>query len=169
MLDLADEMWKSLNGGYRIPYDASVPLLSLQKGMDVWEELWTELHHQGDVDIASYAAIPQLVRIAGQSTSRDWNFYGLVAIIEIERHRKCNPALPAWLKADYDDALEKASALAVADLGSKSDDVTTRATLSVLALANGELKLGAMLSGLDASELDEWLEERLTWSELYEE
>jgi hypothetical protein len=119
--------------------------------------------------VASYAAVPQLVRIAGGATNRDWNFYALVATIEVERHRKGNPAIPAWLKSDYDGALARASALALADLDSKTDSATTCAILSVLALAKGELKLGAMLSGLDASELDEWLEERLAWSELYEE
>lgn len=169
MLSLADEKWKEFDGGYRIPYDASVPLRSLQDGIDVWDELWNELHHQGDVGVASYAAVPQLVRIADESGFRDWNFYGLVATIEVERHRKGNPAIPAWLKADYDDAFAKASYLALEDLGSKPDSATTRAILGVIALAKGELKLGAMLSGLDASELDEWLEERLGWSKLYEE
>lgn len=155
--------------GYRIPYDASVPLRLLEDGLDVWDELWNELHHQGDVDVASYAAVPQLVRIADESAFRDWNFYGLVATIEVERHRKGNPAIPAWLKSDYDNAFARASALALADWGSKPDSATTRAILGVLALGKGELKLGAMLSGLDASELDEWLEERLGWSKLYEE
>jgi len=168
MLSLDDVTWKELHGGYRIPYDASVALRSMQDGIDVWDELWNELHHQGDVGVASYAAIPQLVRIAGGETNRDWNFYGLVATIEVERHRAGNPALPAWLKADYDSSLATASALALADLGSKADSVTTCAILSVLALAKGELKLGALLSGLDVSELDEWLEERFAWSELYE-
>lgn len=167
MLSLDDEKWKCLHGGYRTPYDASIALRSLQSGIDVWDELWNELHHQGDVDFASYASVPQLVRIASESAYRNWNFYGLVATIEVERHRKCNPALPTWLAADYDTALAAASALALADIESSPDSSTTRAILSVLALAKGELKLGAMLSGLDTSELDEWLEGRIGWSELY--
>ena len=72
-----------------------------------------------------------------------------------------------WLKADYDSAWAKISSLAMADLGIKNDQVTTCAILGALALAKGELKLGAMLSGLDESELDEWLDEHLAWSELY--
>ena len=169
MLDLADTKWKELHGGYRIPYDASIPLRALQDGIDVWDELWDELHHQGDVDLASYAAVPHLVRIGGESTQRDWNLYALVAIIEVERHRKGNPALPDWLQGGYEDALVRLSTLASADVASNPDSETTRAILAVLALANGELKLGAMLSGLDESELDEWVEERLAWSDLYGE
>ena len=168
MLSLEDEKWKELIGGYRVPYDASVALRSMQDGFDVWDELWNELHHQGDVDVASYATVPQLVRIASGGTNRDWNFYGLIATIEVARHRKGNPAIPAWLRADYDSAWARVSVLALADIGSKIDSATTCAVLGVLALAKGELKLGAMLSDLDESELDEWLEERLAWSELYE-
>lgn len=168
MLSLEDVTWKEFHGGYRIPYDASIALRSMQSGIDVWDELWNELHHQGDVDVASYAAVPQMVRIAADSASRNWNFYGLVATIEVERHRKGNPPMPAWLKADYESGLAGAAALASADLDSKTDSATTCAILSVLALAKGELKLGAMVTGMDTSELDEWLEERVAWSELYE-
>jgi hypothetical protein len=168
MLGLEDERWREFHGGYRVPYDVSLALKSMQDGIDVWDELWDELHHQGDVGIASYAAVPQLVRIAGEAENRDWNFYGLIATIEVERHRKGNPAMPDWLSSDYEIALSLASALGRVDLGAKTDSETTRSIISVLALAKGELKLGAMLSGMDASELDEFLEERLAWSELYE-
>lgn len=168
MLSLEDKKWQEFHGGYRVPYDVSIALRSMQNGSDVWDELWDELHHQGDVDIASYAAVPQLVCIANKAATRDWNFYGLLATLEVARHRKDNPAVPEWLKADYDSAWEQASALALADFGSEIDSATTSAILSVLALAKGELKLGAMLSNLDESELDEWMEERLAWSELYE-
>ena len=105
MLSLEDKKWQELHGGYRAPYDVSVALRSMQDGVNIWAELWEELHHQGDVDIASYAAIPQLVRIASSGTGRDWNFYGLLATIEVARHREGNPPVPAWLKADYDGAL----------------------------------------------------------------
>lgn len=169
MLSLEDDKWKELQGGYRCRYDASVPLRSLQSGIDVWDELWNELHHQGDVGLASYAAIPHLVRIASGAAHRDWNFYGLVATIEVERHRKENPALPSWLEADYHDALTRAAGLGLNDMAAAQDSSTTQAILSILALAKGELRLGAMLAGLDGSELAEWLEDHLTWSELYEE
>ncbi len=168
MLSLEDKKWRELHGGYRAPYDASVALRSMQDGVEVWDELWNELHHQGDVDIASYAAVPQLVRIASSRPWRDWNFYGLVATIEVARHRKGNPPVPEWLKADYDSAWTQACTLALADVDSRNGSATTCATLAVLALAKGELKLGALLSGLDESELDKWLEERLAWSERYE-
>jgi hypothetical protein len=104
MLSLTDPRWRSLKGGYRRVYDASGALRRLEEGHDVWDELWEELHHQGDVGEASYAAVPQLVRISRDGGHRDWNLYALVARIEIERHRKSNPPIPDWLLADYSSA-----------------------------------------------------------------
>src|SRR5687768_15642034 len=67
MLPLDDKRWSSLDGGYRVPFDASVPLRQLEHAENlqpIWDELWNELHHQGHVGVASYAAVPHLVRIA---------------------------------------------------------------------------------------------------------
>jgi hypothetical protein len=64
MLPLSDPKWRTFDGGYRDKYDASVPLARLEseiEGLDsVWSELWENLHHQGDVGIGSYAAIPHI-------------------------------------------------------------------------------------------------------------
>jgi hypothetical protein len=130
--------------------------------------LWEELHHQGDIGEASYAAVPHLVDIADAAPTRDWNFYGLIACIEVERHRKGNPAVPAWLQTSYDQAWTRASKIAVMDLEAGADSITFQAILSVIALGKGELKLGVLLSVLDASEVDEWLDERQDWSDAYE-
>ncbi len=97
MLRLDDPRWSTLRGGYRAPYDASLPLAALERGEDGWNDLWDGLHHQGDVGEASYAAVPHLVRIASGWPTRDWNVYSLVSLIEVERHRRGNPPIPAWL------------------------------------------------------------------------
>lgn len=141
----------------------------MKNGDNVWEELWNELHHQGDLGEASYAAVPQLVRIAAGLTARDWNFYGLLATIEVERHRHGNPAIPGWLKPAYHQAWSEIFQLAIRDLAAESDPSTIGSILSVLALAKGHLKLGALLSSMDSSELDEWLDEQCGWTESYEE
>lgn len=167
MLPLFDPKWASLKGGYRVPYDASDALSRLERGEDVWEELGDELHHQGDVDEASYAAVPHLVRIAAQQDRRDWNFYGLVSIIEVERHRQSNPPLPDWLSDDYEAALQSMQRLALLDLPQQDDPWTVQAILAALALCKGQLKLGAWLAVIDSSELDELVKERLAWDELY--
>lgn len=88
MLSLGDPRWDELTGGYKVPYDPSAALSRLERGEVAWDELWEELHHQGDAGAALYAAVPHLVRIGRSSPKRDWNLYGLVSMIEIERHRK---------------------------------------------------------------------------------
>ncbi len=169
MLSLEDPRWQQLQGGYRVPYDPSVPLRRMEAGANVWGELWQELHHQGDLGEASYAAVPHIVRIGAAQGSRDWNLYALAATIEIERHRASNPAIPAWAESDYHQAWSELLKLALADLATDCESLTLRSALSVLALGRGELKLGALLNYVDTDEISEYLQEHLDWSELYGE
>jgi len=167
MLSLTDPRWRTLKGGYRTLYDASGALSRLEQGSDVWEELWDELHHQGDVGEASYAAVPHLVRICQDAPRRDWNLYGLVGLIEIERHRKSNPPIPDWLSADYFAAWGDLEKLALRDLAAAAERGLIQTALAVIAIARGQLRLGAFLSWLDESELAELTEDKLAWSKLY--
>jgi len=94
MIEYDDPKWKEVKGGYQLPYDPTPALRKLEVGVDVklvWDELWNNLHHQGDLGEASYAAVPYLVRIH-ESHHLDWNLYAIVSTIEMERHRKSNPA-----------------------------------------------------------------------------
>ncbi len=167
MLPLSDPVWKTFKGGYRVLYDASVALARLEAGEDVWDELWQELHHQGDLGEASYASVPHLVRICAARRTRDWNVYALVATIEVERHRRSNPPIPEWVRADYEKALTELLALGLSDLGRVEDAMTIRSILGVVALAKGALELGAWISFADESEIQEALEEHLGWSNHY--
>jgi hypothetical protein len=167
MLSLDDPIWKELRGGYKISYDASEPLRRLERGEDTWEQLWEELHHQGSLGEASYAAVPQLVRIATKLSRRDWHFYGLLALIEFERHRPSNPSVPDWLEPDYHRAWVEVLEIALVDLRStdvSGDSDTVREILAVVALAKNCLALGAMLSILDEMEVTEYLENHRSWS-----
>lgn len=106
MIDLNDKRWKEFEGGYRIPYDVSVPLKKLEQAStseevdSIFSELWQELHHQGDVGVASYMAVPHLIKIAKEKKIINYNVFGLIATIEIERH-KDNPKLPEEFKSSY--------------------------------------------------------------------
>jgi len=167
VLSLDDPKWKTLTGGYRTAYDASAALRELERGGDVWDESWNELHHQGDVGEASYAAVPHLVRIGADLKVRDFNLWALISTIEVERHRTSNPPLADWLSAGYTKAWVAACRLAVRDIGEATDPDTIQALLGTIAIAKGNLKLGALISNLDSSELDEILEKYNAWSELY--
>ena len=112
MLSLNDKKWKEFDGGYRTPYDASLPLKRLEQAAStdeiksVFTELWNELHHQGDVGLASYYSIPHLIRIAKEKKIYDYNAFGLVATIEIERHSN-NPKLPSDFEEEYFYSIQK--------------------------------------------------------------
>src|SRR5260370_516086 len=106
-LDFNDERWTGLVGGYRTPYDPRPALRSLEQRTGVeeaWQELCTELYHQGDVGEASYAAVPHLVRIYEEQGIPDWNTYALVATIEEARQVGKNPDLPSYLCDAYEEA-----------------------------------------------------------------
>ncbi len=150
LLSLDDPIWPTLEGGYRTPYDVAEALKAMQAGEDVWHELWEELHHQGDVGVASYAAVPQLVHLLGGADAREEDFYALIALIELERHRKHNPPLPAWLAGSYQAAWAQLPAIAARDLQGQLDPVMLESVFAVLALAKGKLRLGALLLQMDS-------------------
>jgi hypothetical protein len=160
--------WTETQGGYRLPYDPRPAIERLrQDPLDrgALDELWNELHHQGDVGEASYAALPLLVD-ACAAGPRDRRFYALVATIEVERHRAANPRLPEWLAAAYAEALRRAKGLAPIDLADTADRLVARSAMAVVTLARGDLELGALLAHLDENEIGELLEQFLAWDEL---
>jgi hypothetical protein len=159
MLSLDDERWSNLKGGYRKPYDPRPEFESLRDASrrgKSWKTLWDELHHQGDVDTASYAAVPHLVAIYIQSGVPDWNAYGLVGCIELERERN-NPEIPEWLKPDYDNALSLLAETAAREVLASSDPLIVRSALGLIALTRGLRLQGELLLFYGEDELAEMI------------
>ena len=63
-----------------------------------------DLHHQGDVELASYAAVPHIGRIQQKSGYNNCNHYALIGVTELCRGVGKNPPLPEWLAQAYWDA-----------------------------------------------------------------
>lgn len=148
MLSLDDPRWAQLQGGYRVLFDPRPLLRAMEVAHDVgpiWKELWNNLHHQGDVGEASYAAVPHLVRIHKQRDLLDWNTYGLVATIDIAKDSKHNPSIPEWLQAGYVDAMKQLGETAMAELPRIDDAEIVRAILAVVALWKGARTYGRLL------------------------
>jgi hypothetical protein len=138
MLNFDDERWKNLSGGYRTKFDPRPLLSKLESSEDAraaWHELWGQLHHQGDVGEASYAAVPHLVRIHRQRGVVDWNTYGLVAVIELARKEGKNPAIPDWLQQDYFRAIRELAEIGSVEFWRGKNSEEVRAILGILALA----------------------------------
>jgi hypothetical protein len=162
MLSLDDERWANLKGGYGIAFDPRPLLHGLEAGTDdkhVWDELWGELHHQGDVGDASYAAVPHLVRIHLRRNLSDWNTYAMVACIELARGQGNNPELPDWIESGYFKAINELAKFGLTNFDQTNDKYVVRGILSVLALNKGARTYAQVL--LERSE-----EELLDFEEL---
>jgi hypothetical protein len=159
-LDLADDTWAALKGGYRVPYDPRQAFRLLESGDDIaaaWGELWNELHHQGDVGEASYAAVPQLVRIHAARGVADWNTYALVATIEEARKIGRNPALPENLRASYEAAWHELVHIGFQELRTAEDPTLVSSILAVIAMGKGQFTLGRLAALFTEGERQEIL------------
>lgn len=156
MISLEDARWSKMTGGYKMPFDPRPLLRRLETEQDtarVWQELWEELHHQGDVGDASYAVVPFLVRIYRERGVIDWNTYAIVATIELARTEAKNPDVPEWIAEDYFQAIRN-----LAEIGTKeimqaeaADDVC--AILSVIAIEKGLRTHGKFLVNYSEAEM----------------
>lgn len=164
-MTLEDHIWKELKGGYKVIYDASVPLRQLENATDkeeigsILDELWNELHHQGDVGVASYLSVPQLVRIAKEKGLFDWRIYGLCAVIEQQRQLGDNPSVPSSHLDDYQQALSELNQFVISHLHKAQEGDDLRMALSTIATCKGQAKLGKAILDMSDDVLDEFLEQ----------
>lgn len=92
-----------------------------------WFSLWSSLCHQGDVYTASYAAVPELVAIAGARAAEArvaWECLLLAGSIELERalpEGAPPPAIPPDLAPEYASALRRGAEMASRQLAGTSD------------------------------------------------
>lgn len=160
-MDFSDERWAGLSGGYRVACDPRPALQMLWSHPDhkaAWEELWNELHHQGDIGEASYASVPALVELVKRNEARDWNPFALAALIEECRLEPRNPPLPDWLSDGYRQAWTQLFALALAKLADATDETLLNSLMAVVATHKG-LPMLARLAILSESERRDMLDE----------
>jgi hypothetical protein len=160
VLPLNDPRWKDYDGGYGTPYDASIPLaqlLTAGASKSLWEELWNELHHQGDLGAASYAAVPHLLEFARTQAKLDWNVFALIALIELERPH--NLPVPAELSDGYYQTIESIPRILAEHSDTQWDDLVTQGASSCIALARGQREFARVYLELSLRQGLEWLKE----------
>jgi hypothetical protein len=156
MISLEDVRWSNMTGGYKTPFDPRPLLNKLGTDSDtteVWQELWNELHHQGDVGDASFAAVPFLVKGYRERGAIDWNTYAIVAIIELARKDGTNPDVPQWIADDYFQAIRKLAEIGTTEILHAETAEDVRAILSVIAIERGLRFHGRFLVNYSEAEL----------------
>jgi hypothetical protein len=156
MLQFEDVRWNNLTGGYKTLFDPRPSLRKLESRQNTaaaWKELWDELYHQGDVGPASYAVVPELVRIRRTGMGADWNLFAMVAIIDLARTESKNPEVPDWLREDYFRSIQELAEMGTQDILSAEQSEAKRAILSVIAIAKGLRTHGKFLVEYSEEEL----------------
>ena len=163
-MDLNDQIWPTVEGGYRIPYDASVILKELEATSDnrainhIFHELWDNLHHQGDVGVASYLSSIFLIDNCIRKNSLDWNYIGLCLVIEHCRRSDNNPELPDPYKDKYFNALSRFEEYLLNHFKAIDDPTSLRLTLAFFATMHNQFDLGRAIEEMDEDVLAEFLE-----------
>ncbi|MGN7770150.1 hypothetical protein [Phyllobacterium sp. 22552] len=156
----SDEQWSALQGGYRAPYNPkhAVKFLATSDREVAWKELWENLHHQGDVGTASYAAIPEIVRLSARWDDPDANLFQIASTIEEARLRNSeNPPIPEWIKPAYNSAWLELTKQAIQHYPASNEYNLVSGILSVLAFAKGHRAVGIFANYLTEDEQYELL------------
>lgn len=76
-------------------------LQSLEMPDNDWNDLWDDLHQQGDTGDASYAVVPYLTEYAKSTPQIAWHAFGFAAVVELERTENENPEVPGEIRDSY--------------------------------------------------------------------
>lgn len=143
-----------------MPFDPRPLIRQLEASPEddqLWSTLIGELCHQGDVDTASYAAIPVLVDAFVAKEVYPWQLFGLIGWTESARRKEHNPPLPDWLRATYTNAIEALSLASLKAMKGNVSDSQVRGMLCVLALWKGLCVYADALIDFSEEELKELL------------
>ena len=150
-----------------MPYDPRPLLRKLEEDSseitqrEIYSEFWNELHHQGDVDLASYATLPTLVRIFIESDIQCWDFFALIAVIEISRHEAHNPKLPDYMEEEYHTGLKWVAMVASSVPDDKWDSMMISSYCAAVAASKGDRLLALGYLEMTRDDVAEYLTDNI--------
>ncbi|MEK6478531.1 hypothetical protein WJR50_13390 [Catalinimonas sp. 4WD22] len=162
MRNLDDSIWRNLTGGYQIFYDPSIALKKLErvdneKDEDlIWEELWQELYHQGDIGTASLLTIPQLIRIYKIKNRANYQVFAFITAVELSRVNGA-VSIPPEFKDEYQTALDQLPQLIDLVKNQMWDSVLAASVLSATAIWKRKYKMAELISELEDEDLTVYL------------
>lgn len=116
-----------------------------------WFSLWSALYHRDDIYSASYAAVPELVRIAEIRPDRAGaEALYLAALIELRRHEPGAPAMPDDIRVSYEAAVQAARSPAETALAEDRNPEESQLLEIAAAVFRGQHELARELLEQDA-------------------
>ena len=165
MVPLDGPRWATLSRAYGSAAD--IPPLLRAVAADLahssptegpWFNLWSALHHQGDIYSASFAAVPHLVEALSIDPAHAcFDFFLMPASIEVTRNRKQTP-IPPDLADAYLASLERIPIVAGPALARPWDDSLCRSILAALAASKGHFDTAETLIEVDTGDTAELLQ-----------
>ena len=136
-----------LIGGYKIEYDvvAVVSKLKRDNNADLWDELWENLYHQGDIGTASLYYVVLISDVIEKYNITDFNPISMVVAIELARKKNGFEKLPSWIEVGYQKSIKDISFNVSKNLVNSNDKDYAKCGLALLAINNGLYKLGALI------------------------
>jgi len=160
----SDPRWGEFKDGFGHLYNPLPVLKALSEAPydeGSWRDFWRHLYHQGDVGSASYVVVVALFELRRRRVMFDWNFYALLASVEVDRCKGADTALPDWLRRDYSHMWTVITAFCVEDMAREPKPNVLRGYLAVLALAQGNVDLGHLLIAMDEGDMRAWLADNI--------
>ena len=170
MLALDSEEWGDLTHAYGTASDIPPLLRELetfpQKATtkaQPYLALWGSLCNQGDVYVASYAAVPHVVAILESAPARaNEDFFHLPIRIEICRQNG-GPEIPNRFRGSYVEALAKLPGLAAQVHARSLSEAFLRVLSATMAVSGGQTALGEAILALEPKVAKRFMKWVVTW------
>ena len=152
---------EQLLGAYRVPFDVNsvVSKLSAHHNDSVWETLWENLYHQGDIGEASLYFVSIIAeKVEKLQLLHDWNPVAMVVAIDMARTTNGFSMLPGWVSEVYVKGIAKLSELVTLRLSQPCDHMYLKCALAFVALKNGHRDLAKLIFEVDEGDESRALE-----------
>ncbi|WP_147364076.1 hypothetical protein [Deinococcus cavernae] len=147
-IPLDDSRWSDLLGGYGTNENFPKLIAEMMEDETPSSDLWDALHHQGDVNLGSYAALPYILdRTEQLEPAQRTEFLGLAGTILALSEAERNPKPEGEIAAQMQAAHVRLGTLALEALQAtqETDEYLLGILLGSVAVAKGHARLGNVL------------------------
>lgn len=157
--------WENLNHAYGKASNIPLLLSSLSAypeetnyEEEPWFSLWSSLYHQGTIYSASFAVVPEIVKLILLAPERVTpSFFNLPTSIEVAR-KKQEIEIPAELLASYENAISELGKCASLCISHNREEEFARAATAAFAISAGQVEYAELLLEISKDEVEETLE-----------